>query len=242
MLLDHGVLPPQLHRGAVFKLGCGGQPRRHLRADAGGAENPAGEVPLWRVRPCEGHPGGLPGADLPAGPVRRPHEREHRAAQPAEPEAAGPSEKQGENPLAHGAYPGQHPGEQPRPFHLPPRAPVRPGGAVHPDDRGRHSGKRPADSPPDRGAVPQVRAEAGVLFRLYACGQRQEPARFGHAPASAAGAPAVSGGLAAAVLRLFRRGDFRRGRPQLRPPAGPQVRLGRAPHGALPRGGEQSPL
>ncbi len=68
------------------------------------------------------------------------------------------------------------------PFHLPPRAPVRPCGAVHPDDCGRHPGKRPADSPPDRGAVSQVRAEAGVLLRLYARGQRQEPARFGHAP------------------------------------------------------------
>ena len=73
--------------------------------------------------PCEGYPGGLPGADLPAGPVRRPHEREHRAAQPAEPKAACPPKKQGENPLAHGAYPGQHPGEQPRPFHLPPTRP-----------------------------------------------------------------------------------------------------------------------
>ena len=41
-------------------------------------------------------PGASPELTYQLGLLRRPHEREHRAAQPAEPKAAGPSEKQGE--------------------------------------------------------------------------------------------------------------------------------------------------
>ena len=74
-----------------------------------------------------------------------------------------------------------------------------------------------------------------VLLRLYACIQQPPPPRPRGLPApSPPGAPAVSGGLAAAVLPLPGGGDPGRGSARPGPPAGPQVLLGPAAPGLLP--------
>ena len=64
---DHGVLPPQLHRGAVFVQRGAGHPGLHHRADADGAAAAAGRIPLWRLHPRQGHPRHQPGACAAAG-------------------------------------------------------------------------------------------------------------------------------------------------------------------------------
>ena len=49
------ILPPQLYRRAVLKLGRGGQPRLHLRADDEDADHPSRRVRLWRLHTRKGH-------------------------------------------------------------------------------------------------------------------------------------------------------------------------------------------
>ena len=66
------------------------------------------------------------------------------------------------------------------------------------------------------------------------------PPEFSAAPPP--GAPAVPGGLAAAVLPLPGGGASGRGGPQPGPPSGPQVHLGPAPPGVLPGGGQPGGL
>ena len=66
------------------------------------------------------------------------------------------------------------------------------------------------------------------------------PQEFPAAPPP--GAPAVPGGLAAAVLPLPGGGASGRGGPQPGPPSGPQVHLGPAPPGVLPGGGQPGGL
>lgn len=68
------------------------------------------------------------------------------------------------------------------------------------------------------------------------------PAPENFKPPPAAGAPALSGGLAAALLPLPGRGAAGREPARPGPPAGPQVLLGPAPSGPVPRGGEPGRL
>ena len=85
-------------------------------------------------------------------------------------------------------------------YSLPPRAQVRPRRAEHPDDRGCFAGDGLPHLKADRGNVPEIRAEAGVLLRLHPGSRGPLPACAGHKAAPSAGAPTVSGRLAAAVL------------------------------------------
>ena len=59
-----------------------------------------------------------------------------------------------------------------------------------------------AYSAPDRIPVPKIQIETRVLLRLCSGGGKRPFALSGHQAAPAAGAPAIPGGLAAAVLRL----------------------------------------
>ena len=133
----------------------------------------------------------------------------------------------------------RHPaGEQGGAGEVPPRPPLRPRRPEHPDDHWGHGGHGPPHPLPHPGALRQVPAQAGVLLRLRAGGGELPPPLPGHQAAPAAGAPALPGGLAAAVLRLPGGGAAGRGGAQLQSPGGPQVHLGPAPPGVLPRGGE----
>ena len=129
---DHGVLPPQLHRGLVPVQRRAGQPGLHHRADADGAAAAAGRIPLWRLHPRQGHSGHQPGASAAAGVSGRPPERECGAAQRTQPEPAGPGQGTALHLPAHEAdrsvrcrQPGgAHPCTATRPSLLPPgRAP-----------------------------------------------------------------------------------------------------------------------
>jgi len=75
-------------------------------------------------------------------------------------------------------------------------------------------GATPETDRPDRGALQEILAEARVLLCLSAGGGGSPPARTAHGPSPAAGAPSVSGGLAAAVLPFFGPGAADRGRAE----------------------------
>ena len=77
---------------------------------------------------------------------------------------------------------------------------------------------------------------------LYPGSRGQPPACAGHKAAAAAGASAVSGRLAAAVLSVRGGRDLRSGQPQLQPLSGPQMQLGRAALRAVPGRCEPCPL
>ena len=94
----------------------------------------------------------------------------------------------------------------------------------------------------DRRAVPELPAQTGILLCLHPGIRRCTPAGFGHKAPAAAGAPAVPGRLAAAVLSLPGRGAAGPGAPQLRPLPGPQVQLGCAALRAVPHRHQPRPL
>ena len=206
---DHGVLPPQLHRGSVF-VQCGaGHPGLHHRADAGGAAAAAGRIPLWGLYPRQGYSGHKPGTFAAAGVSGRPSERERGTAQRAQPEPAGPRQGAALHLPSHEADRGVRRCQPGRAYPLPPRAQVCPRRAEHPDDRGCFAGDGLPHLKTDRGDVPEVRAETGVLLCLHPGSRGHPPARAGHKAAPSAGAPAVSGRLAAAVLPVRSGRNFR---------------------------------
>ena len=91
--------------------------------------------------------------------------------------------------------------------------PFAPVGRAPNDHRG-DAGDRPSYHGPDRGTLQEILAEARVLLGLSASGGGSPPARTAHGPSPAAGAPSVSGGLAAAVLPFFGPGAADRGRAE----------------------------
>ena len=197
---------------------------------------------LW-LHPRQGHPGGRSPPHPAAGAAGRPPVRQHRAAQRGEPQPPVP--RQGQEailaPMAQ-IRDGIR-GEPRRAGKIPPRPPVCPGGPVHPDDHRSHAGERQAYPHPHPSPLRQVPAQAGVLLGLHAgVGQRPPPRPGGFQAAPAAGAPAVPGGLAAAVLPLPGGGAAGRRGAQLRPPGGSQVLLGPAAPGLLPGGGSTGPI
>ena len=126
-----------------------------------------------------------------------------------------------------------------RPRALPPRAQVRPRRPEHPDDHRRHAGQRLPDPAADPGALPEIRAQAGVFLRLYAgawrtrCCPPWTPSRRllrEHRLYQADWLLRFYGFDAAELLDEEH--------PELQPARRPQVQLGDQPHGAVPRGGE----
>ena len=208
---DHGVLPPQLHRGLVPVQRGAGQPGLHHRADAGGPAAAAGRIPLWGLHPRQGHPRHQPGTCAAAGVSGRPPERERGIAQRAQPESAGPGQGAALHLPAHEADCSVRCCQPGRAHPIPPRAQVCPRRAEHPDDRGGLAGNGLPHFKAHRGHVPEVQPQAGVLLGLHPGGRGHPPARAGHQTAPAAGTPAVSGRLAAAVLPVRGRRNFRSG-------------------------------
>src|SRR5690606_31000825 len=108
-----------------------------------------------------------------------------------------------------------------------PRARLRPGRSKHPDDCRGGLGGRPASLAAGGFALSLLPAEAGVLLRL-----QPDPERVGalaaQAAAAAAREPAVSGRLAAAVLRIRPGRDRAGGAEQLALGPRPEVGVGAA--------------
>lgn len=247
----HRVLPPQLHRGAVPKLGRHQEPRLHHRAHDPDAVASAGRARLPRLHPRQGRARHLARARGRAGAFGRPHEREHGAALAAESGPARPREEQAADHRAHAPDPRQHRGGQGHPraraqeHHLyeddqaeEEGAGLRARRSVHADDRGGHARKRFPDTQPLGRALPHALAQARVLQRLHARERRRAPALH-RRPAAQPRAPALPGGLASALLPLRRHRDHRRGAPVPGPRGGPEGELGAQQPGLLPRGGEQ---
>ena len=212
---DRGILPPQLHRGTFSFQRSARHPGLHHRTDAGHSAAAAGRVPLRRLYPRQGHSRHQPGTAAAAGLSCRPPERECRAAQRAKPEPAGPGQGAALHLPAHEADRRVRCPEQTGADRLPSRAQVRARRAEHPDDRGRFAGDGLPHLKAHRGHVPEVQPEAGVLLRLHPGDRGHPPACPGHQTAAAAGAPAVSGRLAAAVLPVQGRRNSGRGKPEL---------------------------
>ena len=239
---DHRVLPPQLHRGAVPVQRGADQPGLHHRADAQDPAPAAERIPFRRVHPRQGHPRHQPGTAGAAGFSGRPSERQCGTAQREQPETAGPGQGAALHLPAHEAdrsgrsrQPG---GTDP----LPQSAPVRARRSEHPDDRGGFAGDGSSHPQADRGNVPEIQPQAGVLLRLHPRGRGYPPARAGHQAPAAAGAPALSGGLAAAVLPVQSGRDLGRRSPELQPLSGPEMQLGGPALRAVPGGREPGPL
>lgn len=87
--------------------------------------------------------------------------------------------------------------------------------AEHTAHRRRDKGKRPAHSESHAGALRFLSVKARVLLSLCAGSREHAFARARHQAAAAARAPALSGRLAAAVLRLSRKRAARRQRAGL---------------------------
>ena len=84
----------------------------------------------------------------------------------------------------------------------PPCAAICPRRAKHADDHRRHTGQRQANSFPCGRALPAIWPETCLLFRLSPRHGKRASPRTRHKTAFAAGAPALSGGLAASLLRF----------------------------------------
>ncbi len=177
---------------------------RALREDA--------RVP--RLYPPEDDPGGEPGADRAGRPLCGSPQRQHRIADGRRPRDAGA----GEDAPDDQAGDGRHPHAHRRPARRAAgarcrregrRAEVRAGGAEHAAHRGRRSGERRDRARHGRHAVPFVPPATRVLLRVQSDPERVAGAAESRATAVAR-APAVSGGLAAAVLRLHRERARRR--------------------------------
>ena len=142
-------------------------------------------------------PGGHPLADRAGGAVRRPHVDQSGAADSGKPEAPGAGKERRHHPHRDGPDARAHRrGQGGTP-------PLLAGRAEHADDRRRRRHHRRDGAETTRHALRQLRAAAGLLFRLQPDpgGQRGAAAQ---AAAAAAREPAVPGRLAAALLRLHR--------------------------------------
>ena len=196
------------------------EPGPHHRADDRGPAPAAGGVRLRRLYPRQGHPGCRSPPHPAAGPAGRPAQRQHRAAQRQKPAPCWPRTRAG-------------------PAILAPMAQIRDGIAQSRQElaKYRHAPRfAPAGQSTQMiiGATPESDRHILMLTQgLYDKYQLKRvfysaympvsassllPAPQGFQAAPAAGAPAVSGGLAAALLPLPGRGAAGRGPARLRPP------------------------
>ena len=113
-----------------------------------------------------------------------------------------PHKSRGNNPAPHETDPASERSEQGRAGRIPPRAAVCPGGAEHADDRRGVRRKRFSDHICGGVPVPELFFKESVLFRV--CFSQRGQSAAGPSPGTAAspGTQAVSGGLAAALLRI----------------------------------------
>lgn len=139
-------------------------------------------------------------------------------------EATGPREIRYRHPQDDGRRPPTARGDARGDAHRPAQGAVRPGGPIDADDRrGRRVGRRHHPHP-GVAALRRLRPVARLLFGLLAHpGFLGPPAAKTSAPS--AGAPALSGGLASALLRV-RGGRDRRPLGDAGPRGRPETRLG----------------
>ena len=241
----HPVLPPELHRGAVPLLRRVPHPGLHHGTDDPGAAASCGRstastaTSTPRPSPARRRSWWSSWGSWRTGSASISSCRQRRALR-----TAGPGQDEAGHPGPHGADPGaaiQQSREELVKYRHAPR--FAPAGQSTQMIVGATPDTRPAHPAPDPGAVSTATSSSGCstppMCRWWSSALL--PAQ-GHQAAPAAGAPALSGGLAAAVLRLPGGGAAGCRPSGLRPPGGPQVQLGPPAPGLLPGGGQPGGL